>query len=48
MYLACSFFIEFDAFFVRKKEQAKYEMDVGERGEWEELGREENGKEWKK
>jgi len=22
-------------------------MDVGERGEWEELGREENGKEWK-
>ena len=37
MYLACSFFIEFDAFFVRKKEQAIYEMNVGERREWERM-----------
>ena len=37
MYLACSFFIEFDAFFVRKKEQTIYEMDVGERREWERM-----------
>ena len=54
--LTCSFFVEFAAFFVRKKEQARGEsigerskgrgeMDVGERGEWDELGREENGKE---
>ena len=32
-FLACSFFIEFCCLFVRKKEQAVYEMDIGERGE---------------
>ena len=52
-FLACSFFIEFCCLFVRKKEQARGEsrgerskgrgkMDVGERGEWKELGK--NGK----
>ena len=30
-FLACSFFIEFCCLFVRKKEQAIYEMDVWER-----------------
>ena len=30
------------------KEKVKYEMDVGERGEWEELEREENGKNWER
>ena len=49
-FLTCSFFVEFAAFFVRKKEQARGEsrgerskgrgeMDVGERGEWKRIGR---------
>ena len=37
MYLACSFFVKLAAF-CEKKEQAIYEMDVGERREWERIG----------